>query len=197
MTKGAASRADEYEVEELVSKNPKASDEELLEKGLKSLYVLDMNGSVGPDFEKFVLPYMQDVFVDTSEWGDVEIELDGPADDILLTAKCEGKWFEIPDDPGQRVEIPAREDLHDSEIEAALKKAGAYSAVVEWRLDSPMEKRYESSYDAVQYSIRAKWKVNWDEVGRRYGREAFIAQFKKSLHDVREALAKREAESDD
>ena len=27
--KGAASRADEYEVEELVSKNPKASDEEL------------------------------------------------------------------------------------------------------------------------------------------------------------------------
>jgi hypothetical protein len=97
----------------------------------------------------------------------------------------EGTWIERPDDPMMQVEVPAHEDMHNHEIEAALKRAGAYSATAHWHLGTPEDRSTGAGYDAVKYEVRAKWKVDLKEVSQHYGRAAFTDQFNKVLAQIR------------
>ncbi len=178
----ARESVDEDELRKMLKRKPTASDDELLPVALKKLS-LGIDSALDFEFTKFVAPYMKDVFQQTSEWWHEDATLEGS--DLVLSARMEGTWIERPDDPYEQVEVPADRDMHDKQIEAALKRAGAYMANADWHMGRPEDPTTGAGYDAVKYDVRAKWKVDIKEVYLHYGKAAFEAEYRKVMARIR------------
>ena len=141
--------------------------------------------------KEFIAIFLEDPHVhhmasvnDISEPYNVRVEV---GDDIEVEFRSEGEWFEIPDDPMERVEVPAR--TCELDIQRAVEAMGAHKVWAEWKMGEPEDPSYRSSNDAVQYYVKATWKVDWVALTKHYGLPILKEQFHKVLPEARAMFA--------
>ncbi len=180
------------EIEELILKNPTASDDEIVKLALPSMEFNWGDILEDRDVAKIIVKWVNHVIhqasTDVAPEDEYQFQIDTVKDDLIVKTRAWGAryGFDPDDEFGTRTEVPAGFDTDPEDaIETQFKRTGAeISCAWKWEHDDQW-----GDADIVTFPMTIKWHFDEKVLSQKYGAATFEKALKAKLPEFR-----REAE---